>query len=193
MAEFQNTAQPDRNWWSALWGDPADTLDVLGIDGGSLVDLCCGDGYFTVEAARRCDPVYGVDIDPELLSVLDQRTSDAGVAVETIEADARDLKSVIPERVDTILLANTFHGVPDQSALADAVHDTLAEGDRFVIVNWYDKPAEETTVLGEPRGPPRKLRMTPTETRATVEPAGFETVETVELNDSHYGLVFDRT
>lgn len=192
MTEYQNTAHPDRDWWTALWGDPADTLDALGIDGGPLVDLCCGDGYFSVEAARRCSPVYGVDLEAELLAPLDEAADAAGVDLETIEADARDLESVIPEPVDTVLLANTLHGVPDKIALADVVHDTLVENGRFVIINWFDKPAEATTVLGEPRGPPRELRMTPNETRQTIEPSGFESVETVELNDSHYGIVFER-
>lgn len=192
MAEFQNTGHPDRDWWRALWGDPADTLDALGIDGGSLVDLCCGYGYFTVEAARRCDPVYGVDLDEDLLGTLDTRTADSGVDVDIRQADARDLPDTVPERVATVLLANTFHGVPDKEALATAVHATLVPGGRFVVVNWYDVPADETTVLGEPRGPPEDLRLSPEATRRAVEPAGFETVETVPLTDSHYGVVFER-
>lgn len=192
MTEFQNTGHPDRDWWRALWGDPADTLDALGIDGGSLVDLCCGDGYFTVEAARRCDPVYGVDLDADLLADLETRTRDADCTVDTVQADARDLAAVVPGPVDTVLLANTFHGVPDQHALAAAVHDTLVDDGRFVVVNWHDAPPQETTVLGDPRGPPQDLRVTPDATRAAVEPAGFTADAVVDLNDSHYGITFRR-
>lgn len=192
MAEFQNTAHPDRDWWTALWGDPTDTLDALDIHNGSLIDLCCGDGYFTVAAAQRCSPVYGVDLDPDLLATLDERAEAAGVDIETIEADARDLESVVPDPVDTVLLANTLHGVPDKTGLANAVRDTLDEDGRFVIINWFDEPADETTVLGEPRGPPRELRMTPDKTREVVEHSGFQTTELVTLNDSHYGLILER-
>lgn len=192
MTEFRNTTHPDRDWWHALWGDPADTLDALGIDGGSLVDLCCGDGYFTIEAARRCTPVYGVDLDADLLEELDARATDSDCTVDVIHADARDLGDAVPERVDTVLLANTFHGVPDQTALAAGVHDSLVTGGRFVVVNWDDKPAAETAVLGKPRGPPETLRISPEDTASVVEPAGFETREIVHLTDSHYGIIFEK-
>lgn len=192
MTEFEYSTQPDRNWWSALWGDPAETLDALGIDGGSLVDCCCGDGYFTVEAARRCRPTYAVDLDGDLLSKLDHRAYEAGVTIETVEGDARDLPELVPDPVDTVLLANTLHGVDDQTALAGAVRDTLVPGGRFVVTNWHDMRPMETTVLDEVRGPPKPLRMTPEQTRESVEPAGFDAVETVDLPPYHYGVVFER-
>ena len=74
-----------------------------------------------------------------------------------------------------------------------SVRDVLETDGRFVVVNWQDRPPEKTTVLGDPRGPPAGLRMTPDETVEAVEPAGFETAETVELDPYHYGVVFRRT
>lgn len=191
MDRFQNTAQPDRDWWSALWPDPEGTLRELGIDGGTLVDIACGDGYFTLPAAALVDHVYAVDIDPDLLGHLESAAEEAGVEnVDIIEGDARKLPSVLPEQVDTALIANTFHGIDEQTDFAADVREILTDGGRFVVVNWHDRPAEETTVLDEPRGPPDDLRMTPEETREAVEPAGFETMETVELEPYHYGIVF---
>lgn len=32
-------------------------------------------------------------------------------------ADARDIVDLLPELVDYVLMANTFHGVPDQAGL----------------------------------------------------------------------------
>ncbi len=151
----------------ALWPDPHGTLRRLGIDGGTLADVACGDGYFTVPAA---------DID----------------AVEPIQGDARVLPSLLPEPVETVLLANTFHGVADGAAFAETVSEALTTGGRFVVVNWHAQPPEATTVLDEPRGPPEPLRLTPTETEAVVEPAGFEQLDTVELEPHRYGIVFRR-
>ncbi|MFC7156511.1 class I SAM-dependent methyltransferase [Halomarina halobia] len=193
MDEFRNTAKPDDDWWRALWPDPRGTLRALGVTDGSLLDCCCGDGFFTIPAAALVDgPVYALDLDPELLDDLDRRAAAADRRVETIRGDARAVDDLLAERVGTVLLANTLHGVPEPTELARRIRAALRDRGRFVVVNWHDRPATETTVLGEPRGPPEALRMSPDETVAAVEPAGFETVETVELEPYHYGVVFER-
>ena len=194
MTRFQNTRQPGWDWWGELWDDPEATLRTLGADEAtSVLDLACGDGYFTVPLAELVDgPVYGVDLDPDCLARLRDAAAEAEVDVSCVAGDARELPSLLAEPVDYVLLANTFHGVDDQGGLATAVRDVLASGGRFAIVNWHDQPREETTVAGAVRGPPTELRMTAEETRDVVEAAGFETVETVELPPYHYGVVFER-
>ena len=45
---FPTTVMPDRQWWAALWPDPESVVRSLGVEPGKVVlDLCCGDGYFT--------------------------------------------------------------------------------------------------------------------------------------------------
>ena len=191
MDRFRNTAQPDEDWWAALWPDPEATLRRLGIDGGTLADVACGNGYFTVPAADLVDRVYAVDLDADLLADLEARLDAAGIdAVEPIEGDARDLPSLLPEPVETVLVANTFHGVDDGTAFTETVRAALAADGRFVVVNWRDQPPADTTVHGEPRGPPEHLRLSPSETIDSVEPAGFGAVQTIELEPYHYGIVF---
>ncbi|MFC6905530.1 class I SAM-dependent methyltransferase [Halalkalicoccus tibetensis] len=191
MTEFRNTAQPDRDWWDTLWPGPRDTLESLGTgDCGSLVDICCGDGHFTVPAADLVSgPVYGVDLDPELLEALEARLETE--RIETVEGDAMALPDLLPEPVGCALLANTLHGVPEKRALAEAVAAVLEPDGRFVVINWVDAPPEETWVLDEPRGPPAELRMTPKETVEAIEPAGFDARETVSVSPHHYAVTFD--
>jgi SAM-dependent methyltransferase len=195
MAEFRNTAQPDRDWWNALWGDPAATLRALGVEGcGSLADVCCGDGHFTRAATALVDgPVYAIDLDRELLDALEERMEGTGDRITTIEGDARALPELLPERVEYVLLANTFHGIPEKTTFAEGVREVLEPGGRFAVINWIDDPPAETRVLDEPRGPPAELRMTPEETVAVVEPAGFRASETVTVSPHHYATVFERT
>jgi SAM-dependent methyltransferase len=192
-AIFPATAMPDRDWWAALWPDPEATLRALGITPDmTVLDLCCGDGWFTAPLAKLTGgKVYGLDLDPEMLARAKEELARAGTSVAGwIEGDARDLPSLLPEKVDYVMIANTFHGVPDQTAMAQAVASILKPGGRFAIVNWHATPREETPVLGQPRGPRTEMRMTPDQTRAVVEPAGFELHELVELPPYHYGAVF---
>ncbi len=192
-ATFPATGMPDRDWWSALWPDPEGTLRALGITPDmTVLDLCCGDGWFTAPLARmtggRC---YGLDLDPDMLAQAREEVARAGTRVAGwITGDARDLPALLPEKVDFVLIANTFHGVPDQAALAAAVAATLKPDGLFAIVNWHARPREETPVLSQPRGPKSEMRMTPEQTRAVVEPAGFKLDKLVELPPFHYGAVF---
>jgi len=51
---FPATSMPDPDWWQTLWPNPDATITALGIRAGmEVVDLCCGDGYFTAAIARQ--------------------------------------------------------------------------------------------------------------------------------------------
>ena len=63
-------------------------------------------------------------------------------------------------------------------------------GGLFAIVNWHQRPREQTTILGEPRGPKTELRIGPEITKAAVEPSGLKLTSLVELPPYHYGAVF---
>lgn len=191
---------PDRDWWTVLWPDPEQVLGQLGIAAGqSVVDLCCGDGHFTVPLCRLVGAggrVYGVDMDTVLLSLaqarMDQEDPDlaVGSVCRWIDADARQFDQLIRENVDVVLIANTFHGVPDKAELAASVARALKPDGRFVLINWHARPQEETTVLGQPRGPKTEMRISPEQVAEILSPAGFDLESIVELPPYHYGAVF---
>ena len=190
---FPATAMPDADWWHALWPDPGAVLRALGLTPGTrAIDLCCGAGHFTAAMSEMLDgAVIGVDLDPEMLHRAGAAIKAAGAPTcPLIQADARDLPRIIPDPVDLVLIANTFHGVPDQTGLARAVASVLKPGGRFVVINWHRLPREQTQVLGQPRGPRSDLRMSPDDTAAAVTPAGFRHLDTVELPPWHYGAIF---
>jgi SAM-dependent methyltransferase len=193
---FPATVMPDSGWWSALWPDPEGVLRALGTEPHmTVVDLCCGDGYFTAPLAVLVEGrVYGVDLDPAMLDKARAAVGRAGAAAQQwIRADAMDLARLIPEKADFVLIANTFHGVPDKTGLARGAAAVLAPGGIFAVVNWHSLPREKTVVLGEPRGPKTEMRMAPEQVRAVVEPAGFEWERLVELPPYHYGALFRKT
>ncbi len=191
---FPATSMPDRDWWAVLWPSPGDILRQIGIEPEmTVLDLCCGDGYFTAPLARLVDGrVHALDLDPAMIELA--KTEIARNATSVLQwhcADAREIATLLRERVDYVLMANTFHGVPDQSELARAMRAVLRPHGLLGIVNWHRHPREETTVLGLPRGPRSDTRMSPEEVRAVVEPAGFRCVGLVDLPPFHYGAVFE--
>jgi SAM-dependent methyltransferase len=192
---FEGTGMPDPGWWEALWPNPAKVASDVGIRPGMVVvDLCSGDGWFTVPIAKIAQSVVAVDIDGDMVQAAKARFAErGGVANCTlVEADAYDLVKILREPVDHVFLANAFHGVPDKPRLARSVRDVLRAGGLFTVVNWHAIPREETPVLGQPRGPATELRMTPAQTIAAVEPGGMTFRNLVEVSPYHYGAIFLR-
>lgn len=193
---FPATSMPDRDWWAALWPNPEAVLRQLGITPDmAVLDLCCGDGYFTAPLAKLVDgKVYALDLDPAMIEIAKAEVAQQGVSVrQWICADAHDIARYLSEKVDYVLMANTFHGVPDQSGLARVVRTVLSPRGLFGIVNWHSLPREQTTVLGQPRGPRTNMRMSPQAVSAVVELQGFRLVNIVELMPYHYGIIFGRS
>ena len=191
---FPATTMPDARWWQALWPDPVKVLVEMGVEPGTVaVDLCCGDGLFTPALAGIAGRVYAIDIDPDLLDRTRARVEATGATnCHFVVADAMRVDAVVPQSVDYVFLANTFHGVPDQLRLARAVKAILKPCGQFGIVNWHRRPREETVVLGRPRGPKTEMRMEARDVTAVVEPTGLVLNRAVELPPYHYGAIFRR-
>ena len=191
---FPATSMPDADWWLALWPDPAKVVAQMGVQPGNVViDLCCGDGLFTAALARVANRVYAIDIDPALLDEARKQVAAAGQSnCEFILGDAIKLDALVSQPVDYVFLANTFHGVPDQSGLARAVAASLSSQGQFGIVNWHRRPREETVVLDQPRGPPTEMRMEAEDVIEIVRSAGFKLNGFIELPPYHYGVVLGR-
>ena len=191
---FEGTEMPTAGWWEALWPDPAKVLHTVGLTPGmDMVDLCSGDGWFTLQIAKIARHVVAIDLDSKLFDVTKQRLSEAGISnCDYVAGDAYQIAKLVPRRVDLVFLANAFHGVPDRARLARGVREVLKPSGRFAIVNWHQRWREETTILGEPRGPRTELRMSPDQTITAVEPSGLKLLQVVELLPYHYGVVFER-
>jgi SAM-dependent methyltransferase len=189
---FEGTEMPPAGWWEALFPNPAKILATVGVvPGSTVVDLCSGDGWFTAQLAKTARRVIAIDIDRQLLDVARSRLGESGVAnADFVEGDAYDLLRLVPKPVDLVFLANAFHGVPDRPRLVEAVKSILVRDGRFAVLNWHQRPREETVILGEPRGPRTALRVSPEETIAAVEAAGLKLDKLVEVPPYHYGAIF---
>jgi len=191
---FQGTEMPTAGWWGTLWPDPAAVLASVGLAPGmDVVDLCSGDGWFTLEIAKTARNVVAIDIDPDLLDVTRRRLMDGGVTnFRLVEADAYEVAKRVTETVDFIFMANVFHGVPDRTLLAAIVSRVLKPGGCFAVINWQQRPREETAILGEPRGPKTELRISPETTIQSAEAGGLKLAKFVDMPPYHYGVVFRR-
>jgi ubiquinone/menaquinone biosynthesis C-methylase UbiE len=125
---FEGTEMPNAGWWEALWPDPAGVLASVGVKPNmAVMDLCSGDGWFTLQIAKLARHVVAIDIDTNLLDEARHRLTESGVTnCDFVAGDAYELGHLWPNPVDFVFLANTFHGVPDRERLARSVHSALA-------------------------------------------------------------------
>ena len=194
---FPATSMPDRDWWSEVWPDPAAVLKASGIGPGQdVVDLCSGDGLFTAPMSAlvgEAGGVQAVELLPEMIEAARTEVSAACVPpVRFIQGNAMDLVELVDGPVDLVFMANTFHGVPDHTALGRAVHEVLRPGGRFVVVNWWPSEREDTVVLGKPRGPKPSMRFSPDQLDEWLRPAGLRLERMAEVGQFHYAAVFVR-
>ena len=107
---------PTAGWWEALWPDPAKVLHAIGLTPGmDVIDLCSGDGWFTLQIARIARHVLAIDLDARLLEVARIRLTEIGIAnCSFVAGNAYDVADLAPQPVDLVFMANAFHGVPDR-------------------------------------------------------------------------------
>jgi SAM-dependent methyltransferase len=191
---FQGTEMPDAAWWQALFPKPADILSLVGVTPDmDAVDLCSGDGWFTLPMAKIARHVWAIDIDAKMLALASTRLAREQIANCDYQlGDAYHLAEHVPRPVDFVFMANSFHGAPDRERLARVVGEVLKPGGHFAIVNWHQLPREKTTVLGQPRGPASELRLSPEQTVEAVEKGELKLESTVEIPPYHYAVIFER-
>ena len=74
---FEGTEMPSAGWWEALWPDPAGVLLKIDIAPDmDVIDLCSGDGWFTLQIARLAGHVVSIDIEPALLDLARTRLAE---------------------------------------------------------------------------------------------------------------------
>jgi hypothetical protein len=77
--------------------------------------------------------------------------------------------------------------------MARAVNAALVPSGRFAVVNWHQRPREQTVILGEPRGPKTELRVSPQQTIEAIELADLKFSQLVDVPPFHYGAIFERS
>lgn len=134
-----NLSQRYATWRTSALGsitervEIAAVFDLLGpIEGKRLLDAGCGDGVYSVEAARRGARVTGLDLSEDMLNEARKRSHAAGVTVDWQPGDV--LRLPYPDGSFDIVAAITLLClVPDPGAAISEMTRVLAPGGRLVL------------------------------------------------------------
>lgn len=114
-------------------------MDILGIEPGkNVADIGAGSGWFTVLAARRVTvsgTVYAVDINPDAIHYIDQRTKKEQFQnIKTILSQPDD-PQVPAHSIDAVLMLKTYHEVAHPVVLLRNLRTSLKPGAKIGIID----------------------------------------------------------
>lgn len=184
----RESGMPEEAYWNTFF-NPAGVLDQFGfphMPEAKAVEFGSGYGTFTLPiAARTKATVTALDIEPTLISQLNERTSRAGCT--NIHASERDFleagSGLADASQDAAFIFNLLHIEAPLVLLAEA-YRVLVPGGMLYIIHWR-------TDIETPRGPPLAIRPSPAQCEAWCQDAGFNAIEHISLGSRapyHYGL-----
>lgn len=169
---------PERDAWQR----PDEVIAALKLPADAIVaDVGAGTGYFAVRLARAVPQgrVYAVDLEPEMVTHLEQRAKEEELthlhAVLAMPDDAQ-----LPEPVDAVLLVNTYHHIGERTAYFRALAKSIKPDGRLAVIDFR---------MDSPIGPPRSGRIDAQQAITELGAAGYRVVERHDFLPHQYFVV----
>lgn len=124
-------------------------VDAVGLAGGERVlDVACGTGAVTREAAKRVGPggrVIGVDLNPGMIAVARSLPALVGESIEWLECSALDLQFE-KASFDAVVCQQGLQFFPDKAVALREMHRVLRNGGRLALSVWNNIGVYNTAV-----------------------------------------------
>ena len=166
------------------WQDPEAILAEIGLKpGDTFVDIGCGEGYFTLPAARKVGEkgaVYGVDIDDGAIERLKLAAKKEALKNLILTAGNAETTIFCDRCADITFLGIDLHDFNTPSAVLNNAWKMLKPDGKLVDLDWKKEPA--------PFGPPIEIRFDEAKAKNLIENAGFK-VESIKPNGLYHYLI----
>ena len=165
------------------WQKPHEVIQALALRPDARVaDIGAGTGYFSVRIAHMTPQgrVYAVDVEPDMVKYVSERAVREKLGnVLAVLGSASDPK--LPEKVDRILVVDTYHHIAEREAYFRDLRRYLRPGGEVAIIDF---------TRNSPTGPPVDQRLPPESVAAEMERAGYRLVRAPDFLPQQYFLVF---
>jgi ubiquinone/menaquinone biosynthesis C-methylase UbiE len=168
---------------------PAKLIAKLAVQPGqNIADVGCGSGYYSRRLAPLVAPtgkVYGVDIQPEMLRMLEEGARKEGITNIVSVQSAPDDPKLPAGAIDWILLVDVYHELQNPEPMLRKMRDALSPTGRVALVEFRLEGDTAAHILTE-------HRMSVEQVLAEWKPAGFELVELWEEMPTQHVFVFKK-
>ncbi|MGD6852069.1 MAG: class I SAM-dependent methyltransferase [Candidatus Bathyarchaeia archaeon] len=154
-----------------------------------FVDVGCGDGYFSLLAAKKVGSkgkVYAVDVDAAGVEKL-QKKADAQGLTNIVAAVGRAEDTVFCKGcADMVFFSMDLHDFEDQAKVLQNAKEMLKPRGQLVDLDWKKMSWEQQ---GAQVGPPMQIRFSEEKVRALLSATGFKVESVAEAGPYHYLIV----
>ena len=165
------------------WQKPHEVIQALALaPDGRIADIGAGTGYFTVRLAHMTPKgsVYAVDVEPDMVQYVAERARREKLSnVQAVQATPSDTR--LPEKVDRVLLVDTYHHIDGREAYFRKLRKSLRPGGEVAIIDF----TRDSTM-----GPPSEVRIPKEQVSAEMRRAGYRLVRSPDFLPNQYFLVF---
>jgi len=165
--------------------DPEKLLKSVGLSTGmTFVDAGCGEGFFSLPAARIVGPegtVYAFDINTEAVGKLRHNAAAEGLA--NIAAEVRPAEEAVTctACADLVFFGIDLHDFANPAQAIQNAKKMLRPGGRLIDLDWKD--------IRMDFGPPFEKRFPVNKARGLIESAGFTILSVEDAGPYHYLIV----
>ena len=113
--------------------------------GMTVCDMGCGNGFYTLKLARMVGAdgrVYGVDIQPQMLVMLNERAVEQEVANITPVLGTLFDPRLPKDEIDLVLLVDVYHEFSHPEHMLQAMRDALSPEGRIVLLEYRGEDPE---------------------------------------------------
>jgi len=165
------------------WYNPDDILKDLQL-GMMFADIGCGDGFFSIFAAKKVGEkgkVYAVDVDASAIQRLKDKAKVEGLKNIVATVGAAEETVFCSKCVDFVLYSMVLHDFADPQKVLHNAKKMVKDEGCLVDLDW--------TKQEMPFGPPAKIRFSEEYASKLLSNAGFAVGEVKDVGRYHY-IVF---
>ncbi len=156
------------------WQKPEQVIKMLQLQpNSSIAEIGAATGYFSTRLAKEAPRgvVYAIDIEPSMVEYLRVRSTDEKISnMRPILGEPGN--PAIPEPVDMVFIANTYHHIHGRVSYFEEVARQLKPNGNLVILDFKQGKVPE-----EVKAPPPRFRVSPSTVNEELLEAGYRRVE----------------
>jgi FkbM family methyltransferase len=165
------------------WQKPHEVIMALKLAADAKVaDIGAGTGYFAARLAHMAPGgrVYAVDLEPDMVKHLGERAKREGLK-NLVPVQAKLNSAALPEKVDRIVLVDTYHHIGDRASYFKRLRGSLKPDGQVAIIDFTAE---------SPIGPPKSDRISPQKVAEEMKAAGYTQVAQHGFLPYQFFLVF---
>jgi len=164
------------------WYNPEAILQDLHA-GMVFIDVGCGDGFFTILAAKKVGAngkVYAVDTDASSIDELEQKAHAEDLKNITAKVGKAEDTVFCTQCADFVLYSMDLHDFADPSKVLQNAKQMIKLTGRLIDLDWKKQEM--------PFGPPGAIRFSAEKASGLLRSAGFTVADVKDAGQYHYVL-----